>query len=499
MAVARFLLWAMIKPVLTPLPQLISLYRDIHRLTEAGQVAEAFSQTCRTLDLGIDPVSHRAFELVLGKLSEVKRFEGNVHMAEAHRGSTGQHTLMVMPLIAAVGGMAMGKGQAVRRFNSKAWQNGAEAMRDMVHDMCIQVLMHDLGEEICELSSLSQRMKAEKVAEQPKLERKIAEFSMRLAYHAVLSTSDTARQKKMFDREIDAIRAKVDPKVEHKEEVIGQTIGRQIEDSMREVTSRLNLDMLPRAVTPMLRNYMAAYDEPEGFSHFAYFNGVVVKHCQNMQTILHMVEHINKAEAAPYHLANSSEARAALWYADRGLGRIYETALPGNPLQMAVARASAEMAYAINLGILDAPIPCMIDRNARWKINLTETASEDERMRAESSPRDEAHRKAEIRAAIKRHMGSSMGLTDFSTPELSSGQLHVAYSSAYTLSTQAGYRPPEKSLVDCRELPDALAAHMMANQKPLDVPHLVEAFTGGNRPDYNWLKPQQGQRVLRAG
>ncbi len=479
---------------LTPLPKLITLYRDIYNLTERGQVVEAFDQTCRALNLGIDPISHRAFQLLLGKLCEVKRFEGNPHLDECLKGTTGQHTLMVMPLIAAVGSMALGKPGVVRKFNSKAWQNGAEAAQHMVHDMCIQVLMHDLGEEICELSSLSQRRLAEKVAEQPKVERKIAEFAMRLAYYAVLASDDPAKQKKLFDKEIDAIRATVDPKVQHKEEIVGQTIGKQIESAMSEVTTRLNLDMLPRSVVPLLRNYMAAYDEPEGFSHFAQFNGVVVKHCQNMQTVLHMVEHLNKGNAVPYHLANSKEARAALWYADRGLGKIYATANTNNPLQMAIARASTEMAYGINLGILDAPIPCMIDRSARLKANLEVDASEDERLRAESHPSDVAARKGEIRGAIQRHMASSMGLTDFSTPELSLGQLQVAYSSAYALSKQVGFTPPAKSVVDCTELPAALASHMLANQAPSEVPKLIEAFTGGYGANSNWLKPQ----VLRV-
>lgn len=478
-----------------PAANLVRLYRDIHSLTNAGQMTPAFDLTCRTLNLGIDPVSSRAFELMLGKLGEVGRFEGNPHIADGRKGTTGQHTLVVMPLIAAVCGMALGKPGMARSFNSKAWRQGGNAVQDMVHDMCIQVLMHDLGEEICELSSLSQRRKTEKVAEQPKLERHIAEFSMRLAYYAVLATPDQAKQKKLFDREIDAIRSKVDPRTEYAEEIVGQTIGRQIATCIDEVAARLHLDMLPRSVMPLLRHYMAAYDEPEGFSHFAKFNGTVVKHCQNMQTVLHMVEHIDKGGAAPYHLANSGEARAALWYADRGIEKVYAAVRPGNPLQMAVARSCAEMAYAINLAILDAPIPCMIDRSARLRANLGEGATANDLMRAESHPHEAERRRREIRDAIQRHAKTSMGLTDFSTPEISQGQLQVAYSSAYRLvRTDPDFRPSGRSLVDCKVLPEAVSAHMMANQRPVDVPDIIAAFTGGQSVKENWLRPQ----ALRA-
>ncbi len=486
----------MTKPCLTPLPRLIQLYRETYNMTERGESGQAFSNICTTLGLEIEPVSHRAFDLVLGKLCEVKRFEGNPHIAESRKGTTGQHTLMVMPLIAAIGTMALGRNGAAQGFNSRAWGKSVDAVQDMVHDMCIQVLMHDLGEEICELSSLSQRRKAEKVAEQPKLERKIAEFSMRLAYYAVLSSDDPARQKKLFDREIDAIRTKVDPKKEYAEDVVGQTIGRQIEASIGEVSSRLHLDMLPRSVVPHLRNYMAAYDEPEGFSHFAYFNGVVVKHCQNMQTVLHMVEHLNCDGAVPYYLANSAEARAALWYADRGLPKLYKTANPANPLQQAVAKSCAEMAYAINLAILDAPIPCVIDREARMRMNLGADSSDADRHRAESHPHEEAARRAEIRAATKRHMANSTGLTDFGTPELAAGQLQAAYTAAYALAKQGGYVPPASSLADCRTLPPAIAQRMLASQQPGDVPEIITAFCGGaGVANTNWFKPQPGLRA----
>lgn len=458
---------AMTTPTLTPLPKLIQLYRDIYHLTETGQVGAAFGQTCRTLDLEIDPLSHRAFELILGKLCEVPRFEGNVHLAKNRKGTTGQHTLMVMPLIAAVGTMALGRSNAARGFNSKAWRAGGSPVADMVHDMCIQVLMHDMGEEIAELSSLSQRRLSGKMQEQPKVERKIAEFTMRLGYYAALASSEPAQQKKIFDREIDAIRAQVDPRAQVQQDtVVGQTLGKQIETCITQASARLHLDQLPRTVVPLLRNYMGAYDEPEGFSHFAYFNGSVVKHCQNMQTVLHMAEHINRDDAVPYHLAQSSEARAALWYADRGLSRIYQTANQANPLQMAIARSCAEMAYAINLAILDAPIACMIDRAAT--------------PATESDPHKVGRRSREIREATRRHMNSSMGLTDFSTPEIAQAQLVAAYSAAYTaVREDKAYKPTEGSLADCRELPESLASRMTGEKPMLAVPPVISAFTGG--------------------
>lgn len=476
--------------LLPTLPSLVQLYRDTYRLTEAGRVAEAFDRVHDALDLQIDPVSRQAFRLVLGKLCEVPRFAGNVHIAESRKGTTGQHTLMVMPLIAAVGSMALGHKEASRSFNSKAWRDKSNnPVQHMMRDMCVQVLMHDLGEEIVELSSLSQRRLAGKMEEQPQLERKIAEFTMRLGYYAVLAGKGEKQQKKIFDREIDAIRSKIDTKAEYKEEIVGQTLGKKIGTCIDEASQRLHLDILPQDITGRLRIYMAAYDEPEGFSHFARFNGVVVKHCQNMQTVLHMVEHLNTDGAVPYAVAHSSEARAALWYADRKLGDIYNTANPANPLQMAVARSCAEMAYAINLGILEAPIPAMIDR-----LNVADRSGNI--ARRESSPHDTAAREQEISASRQRSITSGRRFADFSVDDLTRGQLIGAYSAAYqAVRENQDFRPTAASIVDSRELPEWLMARMLPQPPMLGAPDVTQAFTGGKASGGLVLRPPAGPRA----
>jgi hypothetical protein len=223
---------------------------------------------------------------------------------------------------------------------------------------------------------------------------------------------------------------------------------------------------------------MAAYDEPEGFSHFAQFSGKVVKHAQNVQTVMHIIEHAGRDGAVPYHLANSGEALGSLWYAERGLPAIAKAARPGNPLHHALALACAELSYQVNLATLMLPFPETVDRTARLRDRLNDKATADDHQRAESHATEASTRQMEIAAASARWAAANRGPADFSQPELSRSQLRLAYAAALdqVRAYDSSYAIPAQPLSRLTELPASLQQEMGRVRLPTQLPPLVAMF-----------------------
>lgn len=419
----------------------IATYRALDKLSRTGQVESALDLVDRQYGLQLDPLSRRAFELMLGKAIEVPRFAGNENIAPSRKGSVAQHTLMVMPMIGALTHLAYADAghEVTSSFNSQAWPAPREAVRDMMHDQMVQVLMHDFGEIFIELSSLSQRRRSELKAELPSVERKFAEFGLRLAYHCVLSHRTAQAQEKAFGDVIDDVREQISTSA-HKDEVaVGEGIAKTISAAIEPHIDTLHLDVLPRDVLARLRHYMGAYDEPEGFSHLAQFNGRVVKHAQNMQTVLHIVEHAGKDGAPPYNLASSGEVTNCFWYAERGLPAIVQAQRAGNPLHAAMTRACTQLAYAIGLAVIHIPIPEVIDRAPKQR---------------ESEPTEAAQREREISQAKLLWRDIASGMQDFSCGILHRDQLRLAYQAALHLSEKGqSFVPSADSLAKISKLP----------------------------------------------
>lgn len=384
--------------------EMLDLYDDVGRLCDAGKTSEAFTQVVDALGLSLSAKSRRVFDLILGKLGEVQRFKGNDHMAEHLRGSTAKHTLQVMVLVGklmtdAFPDVFYAPGTVRKNYPGHKSQRpkGMNATRyraqisDTLTDLAVQTLMHDFGEIFVELSTVSTRRKAGNNTELRDLERKFAEFSMRLAYHAVEEHPGYARQSKMFDDVIDNIRKDIGKLAEKpedvEEDVVGQTVGEEIDRLIEPYKAKLNLAYIPQESLRELSYYLRSFDEPEGHSHFERFNGMVVKTCQNIHTVTQIVEHAGREGGAPYDLANSSEVKATLHYAERGLPAIWNEIEPGNQIQSRIANQCAKLAYGTNLGIVRLPMPLVIDFAAGLKEKFTASSANDNAAIASIDPK----------------------------------------------------------------------------------------------------------------
>ena len=393
-----------------------NLYREISDGINNGMPpGVALERIAEQFGMSIEPKTQRVFSMMLDESKKVKRFSRHGNLTDKTRGNVALHTLQVMPVIAEILMKAFPEifpqyeGDGTVRIAVPMSGNELQSnVKDTLLEMLDQVLMHDFGEIFVELSSLSQRMKEGKNDELPKVERSLAEFSMRLAFYAInhedaLKAEGFANSEAFYSKTITDIRASLGDVKTINESIVGSAFAREILNKIEPLKERYMLDILPRNDVSEIRKYMGAYDEPEGHSHFAHFNGAVVKNMQNTQTVIHMNEHVGTQGAPPYELAPSKDVIGTLWYSERGLPKLYQEA-GQNPFKLRIAQQAAILSFEANLGVVEhASVPKIVDRAANYHNLLPPLASHDQVTRAESYAEDVDARKQEIQSAVERY------------------------------------------------------------------------------------------------
>ena len=456
-----------------------ALYREISDdINNDVSPGAALGSIAAQFDMEIDAKTQRVFTMMLDESKKVKRFSRHGNLTDKTRGNVALHTLQVMPVIAEVLMRAFPEifpqyaDDGIARVTVPMQFDELQCkVKDTLLEMLDQVLMHDFGEIFVELSSLSQRMKEGKSDELPKVERSLAEFSMRLAFYAInheekLKQDGYANAEEFYSKAITDIRASLADVKTIDESIVGSAFAQKIIDKIEPLKERYMLDILPRDDVNEIRKYMGAYDEPEGHSHFAQFNGAVVKNMQNTQTVIHMNEHVGTQGAPPYELAPSKDVIGSLWYTERGLPKVYHEA-GGNPFKLRIAQQAAIMSFETNLGLVEhASIPKIVDRAANYRKLLPTTAEPDQLARAESYAEDVDSRQQEIQTAVARYIERGrVRHTDFTGSDVSKLQLRIlnrALLSEAKLNPdfRAEYTEGKKTYNQATILPDWLQERM---------------------------------------
>jgi hypothetical protein len=459
---------------------LIDLYRELSDLTFKGEHRLAFAWVRDSFQLGYDKLTTDALTLFFGELAKVSRFNGSDHIAASRRGSVMQHTLMCTPVLGLLA------EEATERLGTAGQTKHAVRVATMRRDQIEQVLVHDGGELLVEFSSLSQRWKsgnAEETVDKAKVERGITEFGLRLAFQVASTYRSPTKQESEFARIIGGLRAELlseeplDPRMTQ-----GSLEGRA-DYLMRRTQRELDIHHLTPQALQAVGHFMRAYDEPEGHSQWARFNGQLVKRAENIQSNLHFLEHSGKDGTPNWLLAPSVDIIAGLKYSEREMDKLFAAIRPGDAVEVAFARAAARMAYEMNLALVQNGIPRFIDREAMLRKNLPANPSEDQMMRAESLVTSPELRQQEILRAGERHMGSEkIPSLNFSRPELSAKQLEWLYCGAMQWAREdIGFAPPAQALLLLREHPPQLRQYIKDSSPYTSegTPELVQALVRG--------------------
>jgi hypothetical protein len=446
-----------LKKSLPPTPDrsgLIDLYRELSRLTFKGEHRLAFAWVESEFHLGYDKLTRDAFNLFFNELGKVSRFGGSAHIAPAGQGSVTQHTLMCVPVLGLIA------EEATERLDPKGQTTHAPRVANLRRDQIEQALVHDGGELLVEFSSLTQRWMAgdaEEKVDKAKLERSIAEFGLRLAFKVASTYRSPVKQEAEYGKIIQALRTELLSDIPQDPQMTQTSPEGRAAFLMHKMQRHLDIHHLTPAATSGLRHFMGAYDEPEGHSLWARFNGQVVKRAENIQSNLHFMEHCGQGGKPSWALAPSKDIVAGLWYSERDINKLFTAIRPGDAVEDAFARAAARLAYETNLALVQRGIPKFIDREAVLRRNLPTNPTAEQLLRAESLVTSADLRAQEIARTGARHATARTHALDYTLPEVSAKQLEWLYCGAMRWARDnSGYKPPEKALVYLREHPMAL-------------------------------------------
>ncbi len=428
----------------------VDAYRHLHDLSWAGSASAALDTLNKRYSLYIDPLSLQAMSLVMGALFQVEHFSEHKNIAASCRGSIGQHSLMVLPVVEALYALAF-DGQRptlTSAFNPVA--SLGKELADLQREQMLGALVRNWGEVFGERSQLGIEKRHHRHDKLMDVERVFAEFAYKLAFRCVLDCPDQPlAQARKYDGIVGSVRQAVELRKAEPREISRASLSNVVIDQILQLEDQHHLSDLSPHVLSRVDTMMSLYDKVSGLHKKSRHTPArtIVQYAGDVQSIMHIAEHAGQDGAPPYSLATSREVGLSLWSVEHNVPAMYAQLDAANILYAPLAQAMARFSYGMNVVLLETPTPPVIDRAAL--------------LHSESDPDNAAGRGREIEAALARWQSAARKNTDFSRPELHRDQLSAAYRAAlHVAGRDPAYTPPTKVLARLTELPPVLVSAM---------------------------------------
>lgn len=228
------------------------------------------------LKLQLDEIDLKVFSLMLNGLSGARRFRGDLHISELMGENSAAHSIHC-PIL------------ATEFFRLAELLSRGSQVYDVMQlrlDICIGLLLHDMGEILGELSSLAQRTTDNSLEELPDVEREIFQIALTEAYRAVTTPGMSAISFYQF---LDQMR---------EEAGIGQAEGggsdfKRVLATIESHKERQQKYPFSWAIQQRLDFYLSRYDMAElkekRTSDYSTFVGNTVKVIEHLQGLRHLL------------------------------------------------------------------------------------------------------------------------------------------------------------------------------------------------------------------
>jgi hypothetical protein len=345
----------------------------------------AMAELNRSLCLDLDATDQRAFAFLLTGLSQASRFGGDPHVNPGLGENSAVHSCHCALLIADV----------FRRARLVGPDRENEYVARLRLSMTLGALIHDMGEMLGEITSLPMRAADSNLSELPKVERKIFEASLRLAYWAAQEDQPTE-----FYGLIRNLRVKA--KIGGPDFVGIAALEKIIDNFNRDQVTRYRLsDENAHKVEELLRHFdMVELHDAKGLTDDERFCGYAVKVVEHVQGTRYFVRicekddtykplsvfrtptfpNLSRGEEQPgcdYHCVPSSfmvgvRVIKSMKYTQEGLGELRENAK--TPQSLALARQLRDAAYETTIEWLNAVSPYVDLEEEKSPLDLKELA-----------------------------------------------------------------------------------------------------------------------------
>jgi hypothetical protein len=455
----------------------------------------ALESVNKRLNLQLDDLDRRTLGVLLTCLSQAQRFGGEMHISPIMGENSAAHSLHSMVL----------GTELFRRAGLVSLQSQDAAVTEMRGKIALGLLVHDMGEILGELSSVASRAANEAVRERPDIEREIFRIALTEAFRATAATTPDIGGFYSFIRD--------------KRQEAGIGPGKSNEEilaSLEVLISQYNREYAHLPLSPEVQQrvdrYLALYDVAELKPHAAHrsdrFVGNAVKVIEHLQGLRHMTRFAartpldvrrnilfpdsapsspqghwvkpNTKEAIPLRYATNHRMNKNLWYIEKDLAHLSNTAEAPHELTLAATlREATYISQAEWLGLM-RPI---FDRRVQ---------GEDEfflELRKEYDAETSEERSAYILSTIQKYLAHLLRVDtrEYEANRRASGpapetalepiESRERMVALYLHAARTGYIPTvETPLVLLNDLPDQLHGFESASTQSLHTPSVASTF-----------------------
>jgi hypothetical protein len=237
---------------------------------------EALKRINQNLALQLDSVDLEVFSHMFTGLAGARRFRGDLHISEMMGENSAAHSIHC-PILAT---------DFFRSAGLLARDTQNYNVMQLRMDICLGLLLHDMGEILGELSSLAQRTTNHDQEELPDVERDIFSITLTEAYRAVTSSDNDAIP---FYEFLDTM---------HEDAGIGQGDGgstdfQRLQSTIKAHKQRQAANPLPEDIKARIDRYLALYDMAElkdtRTTPYSIFVGNTIKVIEHLQGLRHLL------------------------------------------------------------------------------------------------------------------------------------------------------------------------------------------------------------------